>query len=183
MNTDLLRQRRNLLIMSGFLIVFNFADIQIVKVSLLGTQLVIGKPSILMLVVWLIWGYFLLRFYQYLNDEKPLGITEKAEEIFNKNLASYAIKKLFFDHVVQNCQHTLIRSGVFHWQCVLAPFDAVKGKHEEVVRKPISVFTVLLIVFLSQVELCFKTTKITDYVLPYIFAVLAPTVSLWSKYA
>lgn len=47
MTNDLLRQRRNLLITSIGLLLFDFAHMSITKVSLLGTELLVGDPIIL----------------------------------------------------------------------------------------------------------------------------------------
>ncbi|QLQ03885.1 MAG: hypothetical protein HZY77_15000 [Thiobacillus sp.] len=73
MTNDLLRQRRNLLITSIGLLLFDFAHMSVAKVSILGTELLVGDPIILKVFAWGMWAYFLLRYYQYL---KTSGILE-----------------------------------------------------------------------------------------------------------
>jgi hypothetical protein len=48
MNNDLLRQRRNLILISGALIIYDFAEISIAKISLLGSDLLVGRPEALL---------------------------------------------------------------------------------------------------------------------------------------
>lgn len=74
MGEGLLRQRRNLVIISGILIVFDFTSITIDKVNLLGIHFLVGKPENLIIIAWVLWAYFLLRYYQYLRDEPDLKI-------------------------------------------------------------------------------------------------------------
>ena len=47
MNADLLRQRRNLIGISAILLIFDFANVRIAKVSLLGTKLLAGNVQVL----------------------------------------------------------------------------------------------------------------------------------------
>src|SRR5688572_2283141 len=68
MEEPALRQRRNLMAMSCLLLVFDFADISIAKVSILGTELVVGKPRVLIIFIWAVWAYALLRYYQFTQD-------------------------------------------------------------------------------------------------------------------
>lgn len=76
MNPDLLRQRRNLIAVSMVLLIFDFANVKIGKVSVLGTELLVGNAQVLMLCAWLLWAYFLLRYYQYWRAEKANPIRD-----------------------------------------------------------------------------------------------------------
>lgn len=71
MEGDLQKQRRNLLVVSVLLIIQAVAEVDISKVSLLGTELKTEKVGVLLTCFWILWGYFLLRYYQYwfVSDE------------------------------------------------------------------------------------------------------------------
>src|SRR3989338_8065290 len=58
MDSDLLRQRRNLMMISGGLLLFDFANVTVAKVSILGTELLIGNVKVLIYCAWFLWGYF-----------------------------------------------------------------------------------------------------------------------------
>ena len=73
MNADLLRQRRNLIGISAILLIFDFANVRIAKVSLLGTELLAGNVQVLAVCAWVIRFYILIRYYQYLRAE-PDGL-------------------------------------------------------------------------------------------------------------
>lgn len=78
MNTDLLRQRRNLILISGGLLLFDFANVSVAKISVMGTELLIGNAKVIAYFAWAMWCYFLLRYYQYLRAESDLGISKEA---------------------------------------------------------------------------------------------------------
>lgn len=65
MDADLLRQRRNLIAISTVLLLFDFADVKITKIGVLGTDLLVGDARVLMAAAWLMWLYFFVRYYQY----------------------------------------------------------------------------------------------------------------------
>lgn len=70
MSEGFIRQRRNLMLLSMFLLIYDFANIQIAKVSLLGTELIAGRPQVLEWVIWGIWAYLSVRYAQYFAAEE-----------------------------------------------------------------------------------------------------------------
>jgi hypothetical protein len=65
---DLHRQRRNVMATSIVLLVFDLADASVGEVSVLGTKLVIGNPQVVAVGAWVMWAYFLLRYYQFWRE-------------------------------------------------------------------------------------------------------------------
>lgn len=88
MNADKLRQRRNLIAISVLLLVFDFAEVKVSKVSILGTELLVGNVQILVVCAWVLWAYFFLRYYQYWRLESE----QRIRKAFSKQLVSYARK-------------------------------------------------------------------------------------------
>lgn len=74
MESGLLRQRRNLIVLSCLLIVYNFADIKVKQVGLMGTSIEVGNPAALTLIIWVVWFYFFLRYYQYWSTERDANV-------------------------------------------------------------------------------------------------------------
>jgi hypothetical protein len=80
MDDDLAKSRRNLIVLSVLLLIFDIASISIGKVSVLGTELVVGNAQILPTLLWSIWAYLLLRYVQLLGAQPHLGLIEKLNE-------------------------------------------------------------------------------------------------------
>jgi len=58
------------------LLLYDFADVSIEKISLLGTELAVGRPEVLVAGLWLLFAYFLLRYYQFFTAAKSDRISE-----------------------------------------------------------------------------------------------------------
>lgn len=70
MSQDLIRQRRNLLIVSMVLIFAKFSNLEISKFSIIGIELnSFGHPETVYVVLWIVWIYILVRYYQYFTQE------------------------------------------------------------------------------------------------------------------
>ncbi|WP_193164098.1 hypothetical protein [Microbulbifer hainanensis] len=70
MSDGLLRQRRNLILISSLLIFLRFSKVEISKLSFLGVEFgSFENPSAIYVALWIVWGYFLIRYYQYFMQE------------------------------------------------------------------------------------------------------------------
>lgn len=69
MDDGLIRQRRNLMIISMILLFVSFAGVSIShEISLLGMIFHIDKPIMVYLTIWIMFIYFFIRFFQYYLD-------------------------------------------------------------------------------------------------------------------
>ena len=105
-STSFHRQRRDLFVISAALIFAQLANIEIHKLSLLGTDLEIHNSIFVARAAWVLWGYWLVRYFQALNDlpsgtiagkyldllpirataiSRPDAIGETAKQISSKN--------------------------------------------------------------------------------------------------
>lgn len=75
MDDGLSKSRRNLIIVSIILIVFDVAAVSITKVNVLGTELLVGNPIVVHVLLWILWAYFFIRYTQLLGEENDLGIS------------------------------------------------------------------------------------------------------------
>lgn len=69
MSPDLIRQRRNLMIVSMTIIFLRFGGVTVEKVGAMGIELKISNPAALYVGLWVLFLYFLLRYYQYFMQE------------------------------------------------------------------------------------------------------------------
>jgi hypothetical protein len=76
-NAAFIRQRRSIITVSFLLLFVQLSKIQIENINLLGTTFKISDPSLFGLLLWVLWAYFLLRYYQYFrlakSDMRQLG--------------------------------------------------------------------------------------------------------------
>lgn len=185
MNPDLLRQRRNLIAISAVLLVFDFANVKIMKVSVLGTELLVGNAQVLMVCAWVLWGYFLLRYFQYwwIEPGKPI------RDSFDNNLIEYL--KLFD----QDGQRTDDKCGFFvafrichcgflKWKyAIQRSYPTANDKRHINTGTPISLpfrRTAAWSVK-SAAFVCLQTPHVTDHILPFVLAFAAPVVSIFTK--
>jgi hypothetical protein len=178
MNPDLLRQRRNLILVSLWLLVFDFADVSIGKVSVLGTELVVGSPRVLIFLAWLLWAYFLLRYYQYWRTEnKP-----ELRKAFNARLDTYARNfakpTTYQDATGQVFGHKITRGDTFGWFYALQHYDPVIGAVEKHKAIPLPNFRLLWWAVKAALLTCLNTTHATDHLLPFVLAIAVPVVGV-----
>ncbi len=69
MSEGIRRQRRSLIITSLILSFMKYGGITIKKISVLGVEILLSNISALYVFIWLIWFYFLIRYYQYFMQE------------------------------------------------------------------------------------------------------------------
>jgi hypothetical protein len=67
------RQRRSLVAVSLVLLVFLEVGARLDRLEFLGNTIVLSKPLVVSLPLWVAWAYFLLRYYQYFRDTGDAG--------------------------------------------------------------------------------------------------------------
>ena len=185
MKEGLLRQRRNLIAISAVLTLFDFAKVSIGEVSVLGTNLVVGEPRVLYFFAWLLWGYFLLRYTQYLSDEDDLGLRSRYLERVANRVETYlrrSLEEMYPKNRYQNVSYArMARKGFLKWELPLEAYDVetssvVLERHHQVPPR-----TLLLTRLNATAYVIFVTPRVTDFVLPFLLAALAPAVTLWPE--
>lgn len=143
----------------------------IAKVSILGTELLVGDPVMLKTFAWATWAYFLLRYYQYFKSESDAEIIRHAANYF---------KFLARQHVLKSTGRTSLLGEIvlarrrLRWGYTLAESPAnVNGKIET------GAFPLILggwWVLRAYLHVALHTPKVTDHVLPFALAVATPLV-------
>lgn len=175
MSPDLLRQRRNLLLLSGGLILLDFAKVSVVKVSILGTELLIGDPSILLPFAWTIWGYFLLRYYQYLRAEGDLGILAMVKSLFEGRARTHVLTQTNRQHLVGE---VTISRKLLRWNYAILEYDPAIGERKEREAGLLPIMSSSYWAARAAFHVLANTPKATDHVLPFLLAIMAPVVAI-----
>ena len=165
MGPDLLRQRRNLLVVSLALIAVNLAGAEFNKLAVMGTELTFSRRWVLSAGGWILWAYFFLRYVQHMLAEGDLGI----ENAIYIRLMDYHTKK-FPDFPYLQCE----KSGWLLWRFNAAKtYSPEKGNYAYAVS-PASRATIIFWIAKANVAVAVKTPRVTDYVLPIMVGLMAP---------
>lgn len=184
MNDGLIKARRNLIVVSVLLIVFDLAGVSVSNVTALGAELQIGRPFVIHILLWVAWGYFLLRYTQILGDEKNLGIRDafitKIDSLTFDVIANIVAKcepssssspaKIGFSHLERNGLTLSLR---------VSEYDPGQGKNIELSVVPIPNRLLIPAIVRSAFHVAFITPKGTEYILPLLLAIAAPIAKLF----
>lgn len=183
MNSDLLRQRRNLIGISAVLLIFDFAQVKITKVSILGTELLVGNAQTLMYCAWVLLGYFFLRYYQYWRAEPEQHIRATFKQRLDTHARSYTKAKVIQDssgQVFDN--YKITRTGLVSWSYTLQGYDPTEGSIKDGQTSRLPEWRLAIWSLKSIAYVVLQTPHATDHILPFVLAVAAPTVktcTLW----
>ncbi len=74
--TQFVRQRRNLLVVSFLLLAFLSTGAELSHLNVFGNQIDLRRPLLVSWPLWIAWAYLLWRYYQHLHDLGNLGIRD-----------------------------------------------------------------------------------------------------------
>jgi hypothetical protein len=181
-------ERRSLLIVSFILFFYQQAGLQIERISVFGNEAKISDPWWIAFGLWVLWSYFLLRFYQYFRSIPDKGFQTVYEAEMKKTIARSAFRRyknsfLPEDEDTHLVPHFKVSKTEFPmtfpemWMVDLtisvaytwgSGGKALGGTHKEDVRgtrllwaKTKSIFHVSL-----------SSHVVTEYVLPFVVALL-----------
>ena len=182
MNADLLRQRRNLIAISAILLIFDFAQVTITKVSLLGTDLLVGNVQVLMISAWVLWTYFLLRYYQYWRAEEARPIRLAYRKRLDIYVRAYTKAQAVQDsagHMYD--KYKINRTGIVSWKYTLQGYDPRHGSIKDGLSHTLPAWRLAGWALRSIAHVCIHTRHATDHILPFAMALAAPIVTLSTK--
>lgn len=171
MNADLLRQRRNLLIISIILISIQIAGVRLKNgISIVGVTIEFTHPERIIWGLWILWLYFLLRYFQYFKEENDLGIHEEMSEWIEKRIPNFDPFKNGFKNWVE-------WKFIFFWSIYTSDIQSKNQdqtyKHIKSTQDPNNKIFKLSLSLRSFLHVALKTPRFTDYVLPF-FVAFAP---------
>ena len=182
MDADLLRQRRNLIAISSALLLFDFADVKITKIGILGTDLLVGDVRVLMWSAWFMWLYFLVRYYQYWRTAES--------QVVRQGFANAEARRARRDQrrkASREGRRIEIRNanGRTYWLIYEQKKDQKPGQivFEAPQEVPVPPSTIWWWKFRAASDVTLHTTSVTDLILPFVLAVAAPVVTICSHWA
>ena len=173
MSEDLRRQRRNLMAISFLIWFLKFCGIKIVKISVLGAQAEIGNPEGIIIAIWIIWFYFLIRYYQYYRHEGLKSLRQawiiSHEGPYNKKLNDLVKEKYSeIDSQRLNLKYTnLEKDGLFKKKYFARESSAFQGKNIEFSINEWKLWNEKLKTVLDFIR---NRTQFMDYLLPFIIS-------------
>ena len=183
MNADLLRQRRNLIAISAVLLIFDFAKVTITKVSVLGTELLVGNAQVLIISAWILWAYFLLRYYQYWRVEPDQHIRDTFKQQLDKYARSYSRATPIQDTYGQAYDNYKIsRTAFARWTYTLQGYDPAEGGIKDGPTKSLPAWRLAVWSVKSAAFVYVQTPHATDHVLPFALAIAVLITALCTKW-
>ncbi len=202
-STKFIRQRRDLFVISGLLLLIEFADITVNQISLIGMSVNVGNPIVLKYSLWIIWGYWYLRYIQ-------------AFLALRRNLANEVYRNLRYKFVITKFKSTLTKENQEIWrlrakeqELDTREYDLIKDPHDSqfrwhkasinyrliahkrdgsvshVVDARVDVISGLPYIWIQVKaisELLIKNIEFTEYILPFIFGLLPPVTLIVRQY-
>jgi len=178
MSEGLLRQRRNLISVSCILIFLKFAGVEISKLSFLGIDFGgMKNPSALYFGVWIVFFYFLFRYYQYFKQDGESRLIsfykfELSERVYKR---TRAISKkdtrygVWSDNGLSDSFQSLKKNDWRFYPLYSQDGSAFKA---EPVEKKFGLLERIKCRCSTSIFLILNTSAITDYILPFVLAIL-----------
>jgi hypothetical protein len=166
---------------SAALLLFDFAEVKIAKIGILGTDLVVGNVHVLIFSAWVLWAYFFLRYYQYwrMGSRK---VRDAFEARFQHYLNIYAGNRR--DEITGSfLRFELVRSGLLKWNNVASAYSPVIGEDNKVFARQVSILGFAIMTTQAAGYVALHTTHVTDHLLPFALGIAAPVATLWSMMA
>lgn len=173
MSADLLRQRRNLLITSLVLIAINLAGATVKSdVSVLGASIQFANPERIVWGAWVLWAYFFVRYWQYLNEEPDLGIHQGMERWILRNFP--------MDEYDSQFRHWVSWKYVIFWHFRENHEDWDPEDWRISAQDPKSKFRKVIWTFRAFLFVATKTPRFTDYGAPFLVALIPLILVMWN---
>lgn len=192
LQNNFIRQRRNLIGISLVLFFYQSSGIVMNTITILGNTLNISAPSRIYYLLWIAWGYFLLRYYQYLRNISKLPL----KEVFDSKMQQYVpvaafkfFKSKMFDpekdaHDLEPPYKFFLNNNIFikrqgpkEWQLDLA-ITVYSEKKSQYISTG-ATHTILVDSFLltrqkikSAFYVALNTRFVTEYYLPFLIAAI-----------
>lgn len=176
MSSDLLRQRRNLIIFSLILCFLKFAQIEIENFSIVGIEFSSFKnPHSVFVALWIAWSYFAVRYYQYFVQEGLPSFKRVYFEILDKKSVrkiDSLVKKDFPRNQRRNVTYTTLKS--WNWMFSGTVDNSYNGSVGDPTpfKLPIAKWKLTPEIINSFFYVALNRSAFTDYFLPIIVAVI-----------
>jgi hypothetical protein len=179
------RQRRNLMIVSVVLLFAQTSGITINKLNVFGNELEIPNPIVINRWLWVLWGYWLWRYYNFYHDMGGKGFARERHKVLNDLVPKYFFRKLLRNTIPLAYPN---REGAKFYGVDIygyRPFsydllvkiqfadDSIEGFKDVIsLRNPEDRVPLILMNVRALVHIVLHTHLFSEYILPYILAAL-----------
>jgi hypothetical protein len=175
MQEGLLRQRRNLFVVCALLWLMKYGGITLKKMSLAGFEVEFARPEALTLALWLVYAYFLYRYYQYFTGEGldklraifGQAINERCEPIIRRIVKS--VQPESNDQMLYAFPVLRQNNWIYHGQFYVRNEDG-SAKELQSFELPVRRRQLGSGLALAFLESTFRSSVVTDYLLPFALA-------------
>ena len=182
---SLVAERRNLLITSFALFFYQQAGLQIEKINVLGNEARISDLWWIAFALWVLWGYFLVRFYQFFRSTSDRGFWTAHESRMKELITRFAFKHFKEFRAQKGSKYDFKILGASfpmsypqYWTVKLEVSIAQTDKASGTVTGHAEDFTsteLLWIKIRSAAHVLVSTHVATEYFLPFLLALLPLT--------
>lgn len=197
-STTFLRQRRDLFVISAILLLIPLAGIQIkpnISMQQFGMSLEIGKPEVIHYSLWVLWGYWYIRYIQayrslnqhFLSVKYHSEMSSALFTIFD-GLAAKKKAELINDGILaegasfsfKNQSYRLLKS---EYICEFSAYEPEYGGTFPICKTlKYSGFRYLLLEIKVTLKFVIANIEVTEYLLPFIFGISPLVYFLYGYY-
>ena len=205
-DSGFLRQRRNLFIISIGLLLFQAFDLELKKINFFGNEFSVSRPQFIPVFLWITYVYYFVRYYQFFYEANrgvkgaiqyySLGLLgnmrkskakwmifkEQGFKIFKYKFKEPSIKHLFEskwqDHSIVTFSATISTKEKDKDNNI-----SIKSKTTGFQKDVVILWLGFLFIRVQAFfHICFRTSLITEYYIPFVVATLPCLWYLFAKY-
>ena len=183
---DFVRQRRNVIAISVVLMIAELVGIRFERISLLGNSFELVNPNGAMIALWVIYFYFLVRYYQYFRMDQNGQLRASYLGYLTPSLDAYVRHRIkndaggfaeVDDWEIASVKASTIRVG--NWQRSLRGatarvdyfyLDSADAKQRRKFDISVSWWCTTRIRAASIARMTINTPLVTEYILPFVLA-------------
>ena len=180
------------MVLGLIILILSFGNASIKEISIAGIKLNFAENvSFAYRIIWMIWGYFLYRYFIYFMEEGRRKLRSYWELEFEQTINKYIRKKVYEQYEKPNegsgfsYYSTKRNNMVYQGQVFVKKLNESTHEEEDTVEN-ISLPLALPIIYLYQVKAFLKflilRSVVTDYVFVFVFSAVVVAVSEMSNW-
>lgn len=181
MSEGIRRQRRSLIITSLILSFMKYGGITFKKISLYGSEITLSNVSAIYVFLWIMWFYFMIRYYQYFKQE---GVAKIKSSLHNAltEICRHKIKAIVQSTYPnekgsdQRFDYNILVSEKLNWYTIKYSGKEHLGHDSSGQEKTrdfemnINLWSLWKEIFISYYQVFVNQSVILDYVIPLVVA-------------
>jgi hypothetical protein len=172
MTEGLLRQRRNLMIVSILMVFIKFSEFKVKKLTISGLSFEeLGNPSSIYVMIWVLFFYFLFRYHQYYAQEGKGSLFSQIDASLGTKIQNYSaeVTQKINEHAsyTPNNLDSIKRKA---WSITVRIPDHKSPGNDEMHEVILNPFVILKFKLACWFNACVNNSVVTDYLFPYFIA-------------